>query len=76
MIRRQAGDQLLLPGGASAQSVLSARFSRGFGLMSTVTADRRKLLAKAARYKKAHEPHTGGVDDERVSFDLVDGHWD
>ena len=60
----------------STQEVFSAFLSRSFSLMAARSQLRRERRKQFMPRNEAHKGHSGPIDEDRVLFDLVDGHWD
>ena len=71
-----AGASGALRGSASSQLALSAFLSHFATLVPAKANLRRLRREQAARAQKHVKLNTRIVDDNRVGFNLIDGHWD
>ena len=61
---------------AALQLSLSALLSRRFAFMSAKAALRRERREQSQGHKKRIKVHPRLIDEKRIAFDSVDGHWD
>jgi hypothetical protein len=68
------GTERTLP--LSLQLAASAFLSLRLGLVIAKSTRRRERRQQTARDQKVHKLHPRAVDEQRIAFDLVDGHFE
>ena len=68
-------EQTIEKNAEALQLALSALLSRRLAFMRA-RANWRRLRHKAATHKKRHQIDARLIDERRIAFDVLDGHWD